>query len=307
MSTTSTLEPAGPHGSAPQSRQPRRRPLLRRVAAVGVALAATAAGVVATAAPAQAAAADCTRGGSYGGRAVYYCTIWKANTPIYASTSQGSGVIDHLHASGRANWFFCQKNGSTATGSGYSASNWAQTVGDDAGRTGWVPAIYFSGAQNYWVGLPACGGTTTPPPTSSTRQATIKRAKTWLTAYNGGKVPHSQSSYFGGYRQDCSGYVSMALALGGPGSNTVGLTSTSITRRITLGELKQGDLLIDAIGDSNTRHVVMFDHWNNSARSSYTAYEQSGSWNGTRYNTGLTSGLSSGSEYKPYRPLKYGD
>ncbi|WP_234341229.1 helix-turn-helix domain-containing protein [Streptomyces sp. NRRL S-1813] len=52
-----------------------------------------------------------------------------------------------------------------------------------------------------------------------------------------------------GYRQDCSGYASMALGLPTPGTNTVGLaTHRNITRPLSLGELKPGDLLIDAAG-----------------------------------------------------------
>ena len=38
----------------------------------------------------------------------------------------------------------------TASVSGYTSSDWARTVGDDNGATGYVPAVYFSGAENYW-------------------------------------------------------------------------------------------------------------------------------------------------------------
>lgn len=137
------------------------------------------------------------------------------------------------------------------------------------------------------------------------RQRALTRAAHWLTAWNGGPVPYSQSAYFEGYRRDCSGFVSMALELWKPGPNTVGLTDSSLTRRITLGELKPGDLLIDAIGTNTTRHVVMFEKWTDSSHTRYWAYEQRGSY-GTTHRT-LTYGLNSGSEYKPYRPVKFGD
>jgi hypothetical protein len=67
-----------------------------------------------------------------------------------------------------------------------------------------------------------------------------------------------------------------------------------------MSQLKKGDIIIDAIGSNTTRHVVIFEKWANSARSAYWAYEQRGGY-GTDYRT-RSYGLSSGSEYKAYRP-----
>lgn len=142
-------------------------------------------------------------------------------------------------------------------------------------------------------------------PNPSSRQQTLDRAATWLTAYNGGPVPYSQSSYFQGYRQDCSGYVSMALNLG-TSPNTVGLADSQYTRKISMSELKPGDLIIDYQGTNTTRHVVIFEKWNDSSKSSYTAYEQTGDGDKTRHRT-LKYGLESNSEYEARRPVKYGD
>ncbi|MFG2579820.1 NlpC/P60 family protein [Streptomyces malaysiensis] len=145
-----------------------------------------------------------------------------------------------------------------------------------------------------------------PPQTGGTRAEALQRAATWLTADNGGRVPYSQAKVWkDGYRQDCSGYVSMALGLRAPGTNTVGLTSSSIAKPIALGDLRPGDLLIDASGDNNTRHVVMFEKWNDAGHTSYTSYEQRGDF-GTDHTT-RRYGLEPGSEYKPYRPLKFTD
>src|SRR5262245_61261926 len=45
-----------------------------------------------------------------------------------------------------------------------------------------------------------------------TRAQMLERAATWLTANNGAQVPYSQTQVWSdGYRQDCSGYVSMTL------------------------------------------------------------------------------------------------
>ena len=115
-------------------------------------------------------------------------------------------------------------------------------------------------------------------------------------------MPYSQSKTHNGYRTDCSGYASMALALGKPGLNTVGLAKSSVTTRIKMSQLKQGDLVIDATGTSNTRHVVIFEKWANSKHTSYWEYEQRGSY-GTDHRT-RTYGLSSGSQYHAYRPKK---
>lgn len=132
-----------------------------------------------------------------------------------------------------------------------------------------------------------------------TRDQVIARAKTWHP-HTGKRVPYSQSKTHGGYRTDCSGYASMALALPKPGTNTVGLASSSYTKRIAMSQLKKGDLVIDAIGSSTTRHVVIFERWTSSRHTAYWAYEQRGGY-GTDHRT-RTYGLSSGSQYKAYRP-----
>ena len=134
------------------------------------------------------------------------------------------------------------------------------------------------------------------------RDTTIARAKTWLTANNGHQVPYSQSKTWGGYRTDCSGYVAMALKLAKPGTNTVGLASSTYTTKIKMKNLKKGDLIIDPVGDSTSRHVVIFVKWTSSAHSSYWAYEQRGG-HGTDHRK-LSYGVGS-DQYDAYRPKKY--
>ena len=145
-------------------------------------------------------------------------------------------------------------------------------------------------------------GSDTPAPGGPSRAEMLRRAATWLTADEGHQVPYSQTSQWNGYRRDCSGYVSMTLGLGKPGLITTGLANNrSVTRPITLSELQPGDLLIDDLGDNNSRHVVIFEKWADAAHTSYWAYEQRGG-HGTDHRV-LTYGLSTGSEYKPYRPV----
>lgn len=148
-------------------------------------------------------------------------------------------------------------------------------------------------------------GDSDTPKTTQSRTETLKRAKTWLTAYHGGPVPYSQNAFFQGYRQDCSGFTSMALQYKGS-PNTVALATSTYTHKISMSDLKPGDLVIDANGTNNTRHVVIFEKWNDDKHGSYTAYEQTGDGDRTRHRT-LRYGLTSGSEFHAYRPNKYGD
>ncbi|GAA3177821.1 hypothetical protein GCM10010451_28510 [Streptomyces virens] len=176
--------------------------------------------------------------------------------------------------------------GGLLAGGPATAAPRAQTVAQDAGR------------QQHAV---------TAAYPSVTRAEVLRRAAKWLTANNGGPVPYSQSKVWSdGYRQDCSGYVSMTLGLWKPGPNTVGLAGDrSLTTPIRLGSLKPGDLLIDASGSNTTRHVVIFEKWTDSSRTSYWAYEQRGTY-GTTHRK-LSYGLNAGSEYKPYRPVNISD
>lgn len=103
------------------------------------------------------------------------------------------------------------------------------------------------------------------------------RAQSWLTAWSGGPVPYLSSGdpgdWFRGYRRDCSGYVSMALGLDGPGLNTAGLAARSTV--IGKTDLGPGDLLINTAPDLRG-HVVLFERWSDASMSHYYGYEQSG-------------------------------
>ncbi|MFD6969891.1 hypothetical protein [Streptomyces sp. NPDC059949] len=135
------------------------------------------------------------------------------------------------------------------------------------------------------------------------RAEVLARAKSWLTANNGRPVPYSQNKYWkDGYRQDCSGYVSMALGLAKPGPNTVALKNNGFTRRIAMSQLAPGDLVIKANSSSaDNRHVVIFDGWANSARTVYKSYEQAGGV-GTRWKQ-HAYGVNGRDGYHAYRPV----
>ncbi|EFL32372.1 membrane protein [Streptomyces viridochromogenes DSM 40736] len=111
---------------------------------------------------------------------------------------------------------------------------------------------------------------TSSEPVAITRAEIISRARTWVAA----KVPYSMNKYWSdGYRQDCSGYVSMAWKL--PGNEWTG-SLAQYAERISKEELQPGDILLfhNPANAQSGSHVTIFGGWTNSARTSYTAYEQ---------------------------------
>ena len=78
-----------------------------------------------------------------------------------------------------------------------------------------------------------------------TRSEAIDRAQAWVDA----KVPYSQTSYYQGYRQDCSGYVSMAWELS---QSYVTQDFPSFCTKISKSDLKKGK-----INESNYTMLVI--------------------------------------------------
>ncbi|WP_405558105.1 peptidoglycan-binding protein [Streptomyces canus] len=103
-----------------------------------------------------------------------------------------------------------------------------------------------------------------------TRADIIRRAKQWVAA----KVPYSMSEYWSdGYRQDCSGFVSMAWNL--PANEWTGsLGKYGI--KIAKDDLQPGDILLFHNPDNPEQgsHVVIFGGWTDYTRTYYVAYEE---------------------------------
>lgn len=95
-------------------------------------------------------------------------------------------------------------------------------------------------------------------------------------------VPYSQSAVHqpDGYRQDCSGYVSMCWALPPAGENTVTLVTEGHMTEIAVDELLPGDAVglcgPGTAGDAG--HVQLFERWLNDDPndSRYYCWQQSG-------------------------------
>ncbi|MEU0910764.1 hypothetical protein [Streptomyces althioticus] len=164
-----------------------------------------------------------------------------------------------------------------------------------------VPADQGSGggqgAPGPLFGSDGRTGPALPPGTvpAISRTDIVKRAAAWVSQ----KVPYSVSSYWSdGYRQDCSGYVSMAWKL--PGNEWTG-SLAQYADKITKAELQPGDILLfhNASDPYNGSHVVIFGGWANTARTQYVAYEQTPPH--TRKMTTPYAYWNNSARYVPYR------
>jgi hypothetical protein len=98
----------------------------------------------------------------------------------------------------------------------------------------------------------------------------IARARTWIDA----GVPYDMDrSWSDGYRQDCSGFVSMAWQL--PDSAWTG-NLDDYAVRIEKDDLRHGDILLfhDPADPQDGSHVVIFGGWTDHTHTRYVAYEQ---------------------------------
>ncbi|WP_424213656.1 peptidoglycan-binding protein [Streptomyces sp. BI20] len=201
-----------------------------------------------------------------------------AGTESGAGTASGAGAGAGAGAGPRAG------AGSGDGGSGGSGGSGGAGAARDAVTEVDEPA---PGAREDQPGSPQNGGRTPlhgpgpkPGPTGShgapssvrriDRATIIKRAKTWIAA----QVPYSMERYWeDGYRQDCSGFVSMAWNLD---SNEWTGSLDSFATRITKDELLPGDMLLfhNPANPNRGSHVTLFGGWADASRSHYIAYEQ---------------------------------
>ncbi|MET9649141.1 peptidoglycan-binding protein [Streptomyces sp. NPDC006460] len=121
---------------------------------------------------------------------------------------------------------------------------------------------------------PAAYPTTGQVPAASLRRSTrteiINRAKRWVTA----QVPYSMEKYWtDGYRQDCSGYISMAWSLS---ANEWTGSLDKFGEKIDRTELQPGDILLfhNPANPTEGSHVTIFGGWTDYTHTSYIAYEQ---------------------------------
>ncbi|MCM3296944.1 hypothetical protein ACWEPD_20645 [Streptomyces pseudogriseolus] len=155
-----------------------------------------------------------------------------------------------------------------------------------------APGPLFGADGRSGPALPPGGPVTLP---AISRTDIVGRAASWVSR----KVPYGVSSYWSdGYRQDCSGYVSMAWKL--PGNEWTG-NLAQYADRITKAQLRPGDILLlhNAADPYNGSHVVIFGGWANSSRTRYVAYEQTPPH--TRRTTTPYAYWNNSARYVPYR------
>jgi hypothetical protein len=122
------------------------------------------------------------------------------------------------------------------------------------------------------------------------RDDVMARAKVWVT----NKVPYNQGATYQGYREDCSGYVSMAWDSSQPGHTTQ--TMHEIASPITKADLLPGDCLLYA-----AEHVVLFGGWTDSSKTEYMGYEETKPGTGTIAEATPYPYWYSQSDFLPYR------
>jgi len=104
----------------------------------------------------------------------------------------------------------------------------------------------------------------------TSRDTMISRATVWVDR----KVPYDQGRTYEGYREDCSGYVSMSWELAKPGYVTS--TLPKVCKWISKDSLQKGDVLLNV-----AEHVVLFGGWADSQKSHYIAFEETRPGEGT--------------------------
>ncbi|SFN74455.1 hypothetical protein SAMN04487980_103070 [Streptomyces sp. cf124] len=135
-------------------------------------------------------------------------------------------------------------------------------------------------------------GVRTPP---TTRAEIIERAERWIAD----EVPYSMREYWSdGYRQDCSGFVSMAWNL--PGNEWTGSLDT-FAQRISKGRLEPGDMLLfhNPKDPRQGSHVVIFGGWTDDTETRYIAYESARPY--ARRQATPYAYWNNASRYVPYR------
>ncbi|WP_380608155.1 NlpC/P60 family protein [Streptantibioticus rubrisoli] len=133
------------------------------------------------------------------------------------------------------------------------------------------------------------------------RSVVMARAQSWIAE----GVPYNRNAYNsdsnGTYRQDCSGFVSMAWSLPSSQANNYGETTGTLTNFATelnsLDDLQPGDML-----DNISTHVVLFKGWADANRTTAMILEEAHSGTTAREDDHFyTRNYLSTHRYRPYR------
>ena len=95
-----------------------------------------------------------------------------------------------------------------------------------------------------------------------TRSEVVNRGQSWVD----NNIMYSQSKYYDGYRQDCSGFVSMCWELD---DSYTTRTIDNVSNEISLDELRIGDAVW------TPGHIVIFVRWVDDSHTSFVVLEES--------------------------------
>ncbi|MFJ9790849.1 C40 family peptidase [Streptomyces globosus] len=113
-------------------------------------------------------------------------------------------------------------------------------------------------------GAPFAAAAATP---KISRDTVIDRARSWV----GIGLDYDWGGRHGGYRTDCSGFVSMAWDLDSS-PTTDGFEPRGLVQRIGKSDLKPGDALLDD-DTGASGHIVLFEKWANSDHTKYWGFD----------------------------------
>ncbi|MFI1974884.1 C40 family peptidase [Streptomyces wedmorensis] len=207
----------------------------------------------------------------------------KAATPVGTSTTFTPTVADPTTATAEELIAGAEAAGlpapTTAPGTGFVK----QTDGSDTARTFLAQAAADDSTA---------GG-------EITRDEILARAQSWIDQ----QVPYSQTAYHtdsnGTYRQDCSGFVSMAWHLSVGSNNNWGATTWTLpnyaTRLGSLDDLLPGDMI-----DKEDQHVVLFKGWTDSSHTTAVIMEEARPGTNARQTT-LSRSYLTDNGFHPYR------
>jgi hypothetical protein len=125
----------------------------------------------------------------------------------------------------------------------------------------------------------------------------VKRAQSWVDDHVSYSQSRTHTNRYGTYRQDCSGFVSLAWALS---SSYTTATLPDVSFAIDESDLRRGDILLHLATRKTSGHVVMFDRWVDAAHTSYVVYEETPS-TGASHHTIPYPYWSGHGTYVPYR------
>ena len=130
---------------------------------------------------------------------------------------------------------------------------------------------------------------------SGERREILERGFTWFDD----KVSYSQSRSHGGFRTDCSGFVSMAWQLSQSFTTASFANGTAENSKLSgYASLRPGDALVRRSGKSG--HIVLFLGWDDDDQSSACVLEQASTALDMQFRPRSASSLRS-SGYKPVR------